>query len=160
MCKLFLCVLVYVSSVCGVCACVLSKRSRVHIQNVSVCAVKTQVSYVARAYCRHTRRRFECTHGAVLNLHTVVFFQRATPNTPPHTSTHTRQDTNNTPHTPTRHRHTHQQHADTHTHQQHTTHIHTAHTHTHSAHTHCTVLAHWTPRKSIRVGTRKMVNCA
>ena len=51
--------------VCGVCACADSKRSRVYVQNVSVRAVKTLVSYVTRAFRRHTRRRFECTHRGV-----------------------------------------------------------------------------------------------
>ena len=51
-----------------------------------------------RAFCRYTRRRFETTHGDVLNLHTVFFFAcQAAPHTP-HTPT-THHTTHHTPHT-------------------------------------------------------------
>ena len=35
-----------------------------------MCACKTPVSHSTRAFWRHTRRRFESTHGGVLNLYT------------------------------------------------------------------------------------------
>ena len=46
-----------------VCACVDSKRLRVQIENVSLCAANTPVSHVTRAFCQRTRRRFESTHA-------------------------------------------------------------------------------------------------
>ena len=81
-CVVALCVWPFCVFSCGVwsvCACVDSKRLRVQIQNVSVCTSKTPVSYVTRAFCQHTRRRFVSTHGG---------FQRATPDTP-HNTQHT-----------------------------------------------------------------------
>ena len=66
-----MCVLVVVV-VCVVCVlmcvvvCVVvwhAENLRVQIQNVSVRAAKTPVSHVTRAFCRHTRRRFESTHA-------------------------------------------------------------------------------------------------
>ena len=54
---------------------------RVCIQNVSVCARNTSMFMWTR--CGYTRRRFECTHGGVLNRHTAsgvgVGGQRDTP---------------------------------------------------------------------------------
>ena len=65
-------VCVGVCDMCGVCAFVRdSKCLRVYIQNVSMCAGKTPHM--------HTRRRFESTH---------VVVQRATPQTPTNTNTH------------------------------------------------------------------------
>ena len=61
------------------------KRPRVYIQNVSVYAGNTRNMC---ACCRHTRGRFECTHGRVLNVHTGVF-QFATPHTQPQPQRHT-----------------------------------------------------------------------
>ena len=43
--------------------CVHSKRPRVCRQNARIC-------YHMRAFCRYTRKRFEPTHGCVLNTHT------------------------------------------------------------------------------------------
>ena len=43
--------------------CVGSKRLRVYRQNALMC-------YHMRAFCGYTRKRFEPTHGDVLNLHT------------------------------------------------------------------------------------------
>ena len=43
-------------------------------------------------WCRHTRRRFERTHGDVLDGHTGVL-QRVTPHTTPHTHHNTRHNT-------------------------------------------------------------------
>ena len=59
--------------------CVDSKRLRVYRHHAHMC-------YHMCAWCRHTRRRFECTHGGVSNPHTFfhVFFS-----VPPHTQTHT-----------------------------------------------------------------------
>ena len=53
------------------------------------------------AWCRHTRRRFECTHGGVFESTPVftTFFQRAATHTQTHTNTHT-------PNTPRPQRHT------------------------------------------------------
>ena len=101
------------------------------VQNDSVCALSTSPCVpstrldveIMWTFCRRTRRRFECTHGSVLNLHTSVF-QRATPHTThtllPHTAHHTL-------HT------THPSHTTTHC-RQHTTHCTTAHT-LHTPHT-------------------------
>ena len=68
------CWLVYrvVSVVCGVCG------AAWHAEKTSVCRFKTLPSVPAkrahvfnmRACCRYTRKRFETTHGDVLNLHT------------------------------------------------------------------------------------------
>ena len=43
--------------------CVGSKRLRVYRQNARIC-------YHMRAFCGYTRKRFEPTHGCVLNPHT------------------------------------------------------------------------------------------
>ena len=67
------CVVCVVCGLCGVCGaawhaeeppCVGSKRLRVLVQNASACTGKTR-AYVEhmRAFCRHTRKRFEPTHG-------------------------------------------------------------------------------------------------
>ena len=63
--------------------CVRSKRPRVYRQHAYTC-------FNMRAWCRYTRGRIECTHGAVLNLHTgfSAFFQRAATHTKTHTHTH------------------------------------------------------------------------
>ena len=53
-------------------SCVDSKRLRVYIQNVPAHMLKSMCSC-----CRHTRRRFECTHGGVFES-THGVFQRAT----------------------------------------------------------------------------------
>ena len=51
-----------------------------------------------RAFFRYTRRRFECTHGSVLNLSTEGFFRESSHAT--HTTTHTHTTPqHNTPHT-------------------------------------------------------------
>ena len=73
--------------------CVHSKRRRVYVRNVPMCAC-----------CRHTWRRFECTHTR---------FQRATPHrthththtttTTTATTTHTTDHTTDTTFTPTQH---------------------------------------------------------
>ena len=54
---------------------------RAEVQHASVCTFKTPPCVPAkrphvehmRAFCRYTRRRFECTHESVLNLSTGVF---------------------------------------------------------------------------------------
>ena len=75
--------------------CLQSKRHRVYRHHVHMC------SYMWTC-CWHTRGRFECTHGGVLNPHTgfSTFFQRAT------THTHTKH-TPRPPTTPRPQRHTH-----------------------------------------------------
>ena len=40
------------------------------VKTLHVCAVKTPVSYVTQAFWRHSRERFDSTHGSVLNVHT------------------------------------------------------------------------------------------
>ena len=90
MCELFVFVLVCVCLVCVECACVLSK-------NAPVCAVKsavkTHVSSLTRAFCWHTRRRFECTHGGVFESTQRGFSACHTT----HTTPTQQQDTDNTP---------------------------------------------------------------
>ena len=61
--------------------CVHSKRPRVYRHHAHMC-------FNMCAWCRHTRRRFECTHGSVLNLHTVFSACHTTWHTPRHTTTH------------------------------------------------------------------------
>ena len=64
-----------VSVVCVVCVVGVS---RVQVRNVSVCRFKTHPCVPAKrahvelmcAFCRHTRMRFEPTHGDVLSIHT------------------------------------------------------------------------------------------
>ena len=75
-------------SVCGfkTSPCVRSKRPRVYRHH----------AYMFQhmcAWCRHTRGRLECTHGDVLNLHTVTFLNPHTGfprffSVPQHTHTH------------------------------------------------------------------------
>ena len=97
--------------------CVDSKRPRVYVQNVPVCTGTTRTcfnTYTLKhmcAWCRHTRGRFECTHGGVLEAKYEFFhfFQRAAT----HTHTHTLK---------THHDHQqHHDHNDTHHTTQHTT---------------------------------------
>ena len=70
-----------VLSVCVWCMCGAAwhaENPRVYAQNVSVCRFKTHPCIPAkrahvehtRAFCRHTRMRFEPTHGDVLSIHT------------------------------------------------------------------------------------------
>ena len=98
------CVSVCVAWCCVLLCCVLcvgvrvvcvvwhAENLRVQIQNASVCAGRTPVSNVTRAFCQHTRRRFESTHGGVLNLHT---------HTHNHQHTHTRHQQQRDGRTPT-----------------------------------------------------------
>ena len=95
--------------------CVGGRGTGVCIERVSVCTFKTfpcvlaacpHVSYMW-AWCRYTRGRFECTHGGVLNVHTVfffTFFHRAATHKHKHTHTkHTpRPPTTPRPHNTTR----------------------------------------------------------
>ena len=87
--------------------CVDSKHPRVYVQNVSVSTGTTRTCFNTCApWCRHTRGRFECTHGGVFEA-THGFFPRFF-SVPQVTDTHT--------HTPN----THHDHATTHTTQHHT----------------------------------------
>ena len=53
--------------------CVHSKRPRVYIQNVTrVCQHHASKCYHMRVWCLSTQRRFQCTHGGVLDGHTRV----------------------------------------------------------------------------------------
>ena len=106
----------------------------VHPQRLRVCLQNAPHAQSMWGVCRHIRRRVECTHGGVLNLHTVFFCvphqshnntqQHTTPTqhtTPPQTHTTTQQQhnnntTHNTTHNTTQHTHTHEQL----THKQHT----------------------------------------
>ena len=63
--------------VCCVLLCVVrfflsgtEKRSRVYVQNAPVCTFKTPASHWTRAFSKYTRKRFERSHGSVLNVHT------------------------------------------------------------------------------------------
>ena len=58
------------------CCYVDSKRPRVCRQHAHVC-------FDMCAWCPHTRRRFECTHGGVLNLHTGFSTCHTTPRPQP-----------------------------------------------------------------------------
>ena len=133
--------------------CVRSKRFRVYRQNA-------RMLNTMRAFCRHTRKRFERTHGGVWYLH--LGFPRAkprhtqAPQTPDTTPYKTRQDKtrqdktrhDTTRHDTTRHdttTHDHAQctHATPHcTHTHHNTHTpqhtHCTHTHTHECLDTCT----------------------
>ena len=115
------------------------KRPRAQFQHASVCRFKTHPCVPARrphvfntrAFCRYTRRRFECTHGGVLNLSMGGFplakwrhTQRNTHYTQAQHQHKTRRD--KTRHDTTRH--------DTHTMHTHHRHVHPHH-HTHSTHT-------------------------
>ena len=71
------------------------------------------MAYSLCACCRHTRGRFERTHGGVLNLHTGfsachttrhALHTHGTQHTTPHHTTHTTNNNNNTPHTTTHNR--------------------------------------------------------
>ena len=65
-----------------------SKRLRVCIETVSVCAGKTPTCSTHVGVLPAHTETFEYTHGGVLNLHTGVFF--SVTHTPPSTSpTHT-----------------------------------------------------------------------
>ena len=74
------CVVCVVCGVCGVCGAVwhAEKKNRVYAQNLPVCRFKTPPCVPAkrshvehmRAFCWHTRRRFEPSHGDVLSIHT------------------------------------------------------------------------------------------
>ena len=116
--SLFGCVVGMFVWVClGLCGlvCVGERGTGVCIERVSVCTFKTfpcvlaacpHVSYMW-AWCRYTRGRFECTHGGVLNVHTVFFFPRFF-TVPQHTNTNTHTHTKHTPRppmTPRRQRH-------------------------------------------------------
>ena len=67
--------------------CVRSKRLRVYRHHAHMCLNMC-------AWCRHTRGRFERTHGGVLNLHTGVTQRHTQKQT--HAQTH--RHTENTPH--------------------------------------------------------------
>ena len=82
--------------------CVDSKRPR-------VCRHHAHMLKSMCACCRHTRGRFECTHGGVLSLHTGFSACHTTHHTPHHTTPH-KHHTNTQPHTTT---HTHHQHTET-----------------------------------------------
>ena len=74
------------------------KTSRVYVQNVP--CMPAQRAHVLKhvcALCRHTRGRFERTHGDVLNGHTGVFSRcHTTHKTPQHkTQHHTETDRDN-----------------------------------------------------------------
>ena len=65
----------------------LEERLRVYIRNVPVYAGTTRTCVETCAWCRYTRRRFERTHGDVLNPHTGgrgVIVSSAHPNLPTH----------------------------------------------------------------------------
>ena len=99
--------------------CVDSKRPRVYVQKVPVCAGTTPA-------CGNTCARGAGTHGDVLNPHTGVFQCATPPHTTPQHTYHT----------------THAQHTPQHTPQQpHTTH-HTPHTTYTTQHTHNTRTTH------------------
>ena len=49
------------------------KRLRVYSQDVSVCTGNRPACGNMRVCCRYTRRRPDCTHGGVLNVHTRGF---------------------------------------------------------------------------------------
>ena len=83
---------------------------RVSIQDAPVCTYQTSPCVPAKrahlfsmhAFCRYTRRRFERTHGDVLNLHTGGF-----PRAKPRYTQTTHTPHTHTPHTPHRtHQHT------------------------------------------------------
>ena len=139
-----------------VCACVLSKCLRVYIQNISVCAVKTPVSNVTRAFCRHTealwmytrwfffsaKNKEEKPQWEERNAHTQHSTrQTTTTQHQHHTTTTTHHHTTTTPHHTHKHTQTHQhtktqRHKDTNTqtHKHTNTHKHTQthkHTNTH-----------------------------
>ena len=46
------------------------KKTNVCTFKAPPCVGKTPVSHSTRAFWRHTRRRFECTHGGILKVHT------------------------------------------------------------------------------------------
>ena len=91
-------------------------------QNVSVRRFKTLLCVLAkrahvehmRAFCQHRRKRFESTHGDVLNLHTEGFFACHFPRAKPRQTQTTHTTDSTTHHTPqTRHiahEHQHQHH--------------------------------------------------
>ena len=62
------CVWCVVSSVCVWCVCGAARCKPPCVDSKRLCAGKTPVSHETRAFWRHTRRRFESTHGGVLNL--------------------------------------------------------------------------------------------
>ena len=120
--------------------CVVLKRLRVKRQDA-------RMFKHMRASCRYTRRRFESTHGGVLDMSTGGFF-RAPSHATPHTLTHTHTPT--TTHTPQHHTHT--THQQPHTHHNTTRTPHTNnHTHTttpHAHHTPTTTHTHTTPHST------------
>ena len=106
--------------------CVRSKRPRVHRHHAHM------FQHMC-AWCRHTRGRFECTHGDVLNARTEVF---SVPHHNKHHTTHnhTHQHAHTNTHT-TRTQHAHNT-SRTHNEPRHQTTPHTAPTHgTHTSHT-------------------------
>ena len=116
--------------------CVGSKRFRVYWQNA-------RMWYHMRAFCQYTRRRFEPTHGGVLNVHTWVF-QLVTAHTTPHRTTpHHTTHTPHTPHTTHTTHHTHHTQHNTKTQNAHPTHTYTLSTHpTHTLNTRTTISTH------------------
>ena len=112
---------------------------RAHVQHASVCSFKTPSCEATRrphvehmrASCRYTRRRFESTHGGVLDMSTGGFF-RAPSRATLHTFTHTHQTTHTHTTPNTKHNHT-----PTTTHTHHTTRTphHTPQTHTRTTNT-------------------------
>ena len=81
--------------------CVRSKRPRVYRHHAHMC-------FNMFARCRHTRRRFECTHGDVLHGHTLFSACHTTHRTA-HTHHNTRHNTNNTTHHNNNHNNTRRQ---------------------------------------------------
>ena len=76
LCCVVCCVVCVCVGVCGVCVlgCVLCV-ARLGTRKTPVCMLKTSPCVGSKrirmcAFCRHTRRRFERTHGDVLNAHT------------------------------------------------------------------------------------------
>ena len=128
-------------------------------QNVSVCRFKTLPCVPAkrahvfnmRTFCRHTRKRFEPTHGDILNLHTGFFRvpSRATHAT--HTTTHHTPQTQLNTQAKTTHNDT-AQHTTTSKHKTPTPHTLSAHT-PHTLSTHHTT-RHITPHMSHTTHTK------
>ena len=80
--------------------------------NIYCVYLKRPRAQITWAFCRHTRRRFECTtHGGVFNPHTGIF--SVSHHTPQHQTPRTTHNNNNTTtlppthhNTPTHHTHT------------------------------------------------------
>ena len=124
--------------------------------NTSPCVPPTRLDVeIMWTFCRRTRRRFECTHGNVLNLQTSVF-QRATPHTTHTLLPHTAHHTLHTPH-PSHHYALQAAHHTLHN----CTHIaHTPHTHITYCTTHPHAIHHATPTPNWRRETNFIPNCS